>query len=186
MDVMKLTTKDIITTALFTALMIAGTFIRIPFPFLPVTFQTFICALAGMILGPRLAAQAMTVYMLLGLTSVPVFTGGGGLPYIFKPSFGFILGFIAGAYIIGTVSKKLGRPVFANNVKALLAGLLTIYAIGIVYMFLIMRVYLGNQETGLLLVLYGNLPYIAKDTVLFLIAAVISGSVLPRLQNMHD
>lgn len=183
---MKLTTKDIIITALFTALMIAGTFIRIPFPFLPVTFQTFICALAGMILGPRLAALSMTVYMLLGLTGVPVFTGGGGLLYIFKPSFGFILGFIAGAYVIGTVSKKLGKASFANNVKALLAGLVTIFAIGIAYMFLIMRVYLGNQETSLLLVLYGNLPYIAKDTVLFLIAAVISGSVLPRLQSMYD
>ena len=183
---MKLTTKDIITTALFTALMIAGTFIRIPFPFLPVTFQPFICALAGMILGPRLAALAMTVYMLLGLTGVPVFSGGGGLLYIFKPSFGFILGFIAGAYVIGTVSKRLGRPSFVKNIIALLAGLFTIYAVGVVYMFLIMRVYLGNQETGLLLVLYGNLPYIAKDTVLFLIAAAVSGSVLPRLQSIQD
>ncbi len=183
---MKLTTKDIITTALFTALMIAGTFIRIPFPFLPVTFQTFICALAGMLLGPRLGALSMTVYMLLGLTGIPVFTGGGGFPYIFKPSFGFILGFIAGAYVIGTVSKKLGKPLFSNNVKALLAGLFTIYSIGIFYMLLIMRVYLGNQEAGLLFVLYSNLPYMAKDTLLFLIAAVISGSVLPRLQSLNN
>jgi len=183
---MKLTVKDIITTALFTALMIAGAFIRIPFPFLPVTLQPFICAFAGMILGPRLGALSMTVYMLLGLTGVPVFAGGGGLPYIFKPSFGFILGFIAGAYVIGTVSKKLGKPSFSNNVKALLAGLLAIYTVGILYMLLIMRVYLGNQQAGLLLIIYGNLPYMVKDIVLFLIVAIISRSALPRLQRMHD
>ena len=181
---MKLTVKEIIITALFTALMIVGAFIRIPFPFLPVTFQTFICALAGMILGPRLGALSMTVYMLLGLAGVPVFAGGGGFPYIFKPSFGFILGFVAGAYVIGAVSMRLGKPAFMNNVKAMMAGLITIYSIGILYMLLIMKVYLGNQDTGLLLIMYGNLPYIAKDMILFLIAAGISGSVVPRLQRI--
>lgn len=180
---MKLSAKDMITTALFTALMIVGTFIRIPFPFLPLTFQPIICALAGIILGSRLGALSMTVYTLLGLTGVPVFAGGGGLQYIFKPSFGFILGFIAGAFVIGTVSKRLGKPLFINNAKAMLAGLLTIYSIGILYMLLIMRVYLGNQEAGLLMVLYGNLPYMAKDIALFLMAAAISGSVLPKLQR---
>lgn len=180
---MRLSAKDIIITALFTALMIVGTFIRIPFPFLPVTLQTFICALAGMILGPRLGALSMTVYMLLGLSGVPVFTGGGGFTYIFKTSFGFILGFIAGAYVIGAVSKKLGRAVFWNNVKAMMAGLFTIYTVGILYMLLIMRVYLGNQDAGLLLIIYGNLPYLAKDAVLFIIAAGISGSIIPRLNK---
>ncbi|HEX2947208.1 MAG TPA: biotin transporter BioY [Clostridia bacterium] len=183
---MKLTAKDIIISALFTALMIAGTFIRIPFPFLPVTLQTFFCALAGMILGPRLGALSMTVYMLLGLLGVPVFAGGGGLTYIFNKSFGFILGFAAGAYVIGKVSKKLGKPSFANNVKALIAGLFVIYLIGMLYMLLIMRVYLGNLEVGLLLVIYGNLPYLAKDIVLFLIAAAVSGAVIPRLQRTND
>jgi biotin transport system substrate-specific component len=182
---MKLTTRELMLVPLFTALMIAGAFVRIPFPLLPVTLQAFFCALAGLILGPRLGALSMVIYMLLGLTGVPVFAQGGGFSYIFNKSFGFILGFIAGAYIIGRMSSKMKKPTFINSLKAVMAGLSAIYVIGIFYMLFIIRIYLGNAQIGLYYVLLVNLPYFIKDAILFSAAALSSTSILPVLSKIR-
>jgi biotin transport system substrate-specific component len=178
---MKLTAKDLIVTATFTSLMVAGTFIRIPFPFLPVTLQTFICGLAGMIIGPKLAALSMLIYTALGLAGIPIFAGGGGIAYIFNKSFGFILGFIGGAYVIGLLLQKTGRYTVLGCLTALTAGLLVIYSAGICYMLIIMRFYLVDSKVGLLFLLAANLPYIIKDFVLFSTAAFVMPSIKARL-----
>jgi len=180
---MKLTIKECMLSALFTALMVAGTYLRIPFPLLPVTLQPFICALSGLILGARLGALSMTVYMCLGLAGLPVFAGGSGPSAVFGKTFGFIVGFIAGAYVIGRISAKLGKPTPVNNLKALLPGLAAIYIPGIAHMLLIMRVYLANEQAGLLMVLSGNLPYFIKDAVLFVVIAFAGTSVVPAVRR---
>ena len=161
---MKLTVKECVTVALFTALMAAGAYLRIPFPLLPVTLQTFICALSG-------------------LAGLPIFASGGGPASVLEKSFGFIIGFIAGAYVIGRISAKFEKPTPVNNLKALLPGLISIYVPGIVHMLLIMRIYLGNKQAGLLVVLSGNLPYFIKDVVLFAIIAFSGASLLPAVRK---
>lgn len=181
--IMKLTVKECITVALFTALMVAGAYLRIPFPLLPVTLQTFICALSGLVLGARLGALSMTVYMCLGLAGLPIFASGGGPASVFEKSFGFIIGFIAGAYVIGRISARFEKPTPVNNLKALLPGLISIYIPGIVHMLLIMRIYLGNKQAGLLVVLSGNLPYFIKDVFLFVIIAFSGASLLPVVRK---
>lgn len=183
---MKLSTRDLILTALFTALMIAGAFVRIPFPLLPITLQALFCALAGLIIGSRLGALSMTVYAALGLAGVPVFAQGGGITYIFNKSFGFILGFVAGAYIIGKLSKQSKKPSRSNSIKAVMAGLFTIYFIGMTYMYIILRLYLGNTQVGFWYVLTTNLPYLAKDIILFIAAAIASASILPILTKVRS
>ncbi|NLV35456.1 MAG: biotin transporter BioY [Clostridiaceae bacterium] len=180
---MRLSIKEMITTALFTALMVIGAFVRIPFTLLPITLQPFICALAALVLGPRLGALSMTLYTILGLIGVPVFTGGGGITYVFNQSFGFILGFIAGAYVIGVISAKNKAPKTVDLIKALSAGLLVIYAVGILYMFVIMRLYLGYPEATLPFVIGANIPYIIKDLALFVVIALIAPSILPRIKQ---
>lgn len=182
---MKLTTRDLMLVPLFTALMIAGAFIRIPFPLLPVTLQAFFCALAGLILGPRLGALSMLVYATLGLAGIPVFAQGGGITYIFNKSFGFILGFIVAAYIIGKLSSAVKKPSATGNFIAVMAGLLAIYAIGTSYMFMIIRLYLGNTQVGIYYVLTANLPYLVKDAVLFTAAALSVKSIMPVLSKVR-
>jgi len=185
---MKLSAREMIATALFSSLMIAGAFIRIPFPLLPVTLQTFICALAGLILGPKLAPLSMTLYMLLGLAGLPVFAGGGGITYIFSNSFGFILGFIAGSFVIGKLSQKPLIPQkqqnsFCNSILSLFAGLFVIYVAGILYMFLIIRLYLGNTDVSMIFLVYANLPYLIKDALLFSAAALVAPSMVPSIRR---
>ena len=67
-------TKEIVLFGLFTALTAIGAFIRIPVPVCPFTLQLLFTTLAGLILGSRRGALSVGLYVLLGLSGVPVFT----------------------------------------------------------------------------------------------------------------
>jgi len=183
---MKLKVQDIILASLFTTLMILGAYITIPFPFLPVTMQPVFCVLAGLIAGPRIGALSMTAYAILGLSGIPVFARGGGITYVFNPSFGFIIGFIACAYIIGRISRSRYGNKKAANLIAALTGLASLYLIGMVYMALILRFYMGNEEASFWYVTISNIPYFIKDLVLFIAAAFISIPVRSSLMRAVD
>ena len=92
-------TKEMVLFGLFTALIAIGAFIKIPVPVCPFTLQLLFTTLAGLILGSRNGACSVGLYVLLGLAGVPVFTEGGGPSYIFQPTFGYLIGFIAGAWL---------------------------------------------------------------------------------------
>ena len=62
-------------------------------------------------LGSRLGALSQLVYVVLGLIGIPVFTAGGGISYIFKPTFGYLLGYIIGAYVIGKIAESVKSQV---------------------------------------------------------------------------
>ena len=109
---MKLKTKELTTCALFAALIAVGAFIKIDIP-LPMytmhfTLQWFFVLMAGFLLGAKLASLSVIVYLCIGLVGVPVFAAGGGPTYILRPGFGFLLGFVLAAFLIG--QKRLKRP----------------------------------------------------------------------------
>src|SRR4051812_44429116 len=52
--------------------------IVIPVPPVPFTAQTFAVVLAGALLGSRLGAIAMIVYLIEGACGLPFFSGGSG------------------------------------------------------------------------------------------------------------
>lgn len=103
-------TRSMILCALFAALIAAGAFLRIPIPVVPFTLQYLFTMLAGLLLGPRLGATAVGVYIVLGLAGLPVFTQGGGPGYIFQPTFGYIIGFALGAYLTGKYCACTAAP----------------------------------------------------------------------------
>ena len=96
-------TRKLVYTALFAALTAAGAFLRIPMGFSSVTLQYLFTAMAGLLLGRRWGAVSQAVYVLLGLVGLPIFTMGGGLGYVFQPTFGFLLGLIPAAWVVGRV-----------------------------------------------------------------------------------
>ena len=105
-------TKNLALCGLFAALMIAGAFLRIPVPLVPITFQLFFAILAGLLLGPWWGAAAVGAYIVLGLVGLPVFTSGGGLQYVLQPSFGYIVGFALAALVSGLIAGKENKPRF--------------------------------------------------------------------------
>ena len=76
--------------ALSCALIILGTFIKIPLPMISITLQLEFVLLSAMLLGAWRSSLSVAAYIILGLCGVPVFTYGGGIACVLKPSFGFI------------------------------------------------------------------------------------------------
>lgn len=180
---MKISVKQMILTALFAALMAVGAYIKIPFPFVPLTFQPFFCAFAGIILGSRLGLFSQVIYIIIGLTGIPVFSGGGGIKYITMPTFGFIIGFAAATYVIGLITEKHKKNKVGVYLFALVSGLIVIYVIGIGYLYMVKNLYL-SQPVTLLSIIKGMSIFFIKDLVLFIIVAIISKQLVPIVKKM--
>ena len=100
--------RDLILCALFAALTaVGGLYLKIPIPNVPITFQFFFCAMAGICLGSKLGALSQVVYVAAGLAGFPIFTKGGGPGYVLEPTFGYLLGFILCAFVIGLLTERM-------------------------------------------------------------------------------
>ena len=135
--------RNLVLCALFAALIAVGAFIKIPTPWVVLTLQTLFVVLAGLILGSKLGAISALIYVLTGLSGLPVFTQGGGLGYVLMPTFGYLVSFIAGAWLAGYLAENL-PPKILSWFLAGFAAIILIYAIGIPYFYLISRFYLGK------------------------------------------
>lgn len=160
--------------------MVAGAFIKIDFPLVPLTFQTVISVLAGLLLGARKGALSMSVYCIMGLIGIPVFAAGGGLFYVLKPSFGYIIGFIVSAVVAGVAAGRKGLP-FWRYLLGAVAAFLAGYAVGIPYCILAAHLLGVEDLVGLLVT--GNLIYMPKDLALSILAAVLAWRVLPYIDK---
>ena len=175
-------TRSLILTALFAALTAVGAFLKIPFPLSAITLQFFFTAMAGTLLGKKYGALSQAVYVLLGLVGVPIFALGGGFSYVFQPTFGFLLGLIPSAWVIGSLAK---RPLtFWRSVVAMLAGLAVLYAIGVPYMALIANAYLGKGLTFWQVLKNGMLIYLPGDLLKIAAGSALSCAVTRRIPNL--
>ncbi len=175
-------TKKLVLCALFTALIAVGAFIRVPIPVVPFTLQFFFTTLAGLLLGGRLGAAAVLVYVVLGLCGVPVFTEGGGLGYVLKPSFGYLIGFILGTYVTGLIAGRAENPGYKLLLAANFCGLLIVYAFGMAYCWLISEFYLGTPLGLWPLFLYCFVLAVPGDALLCLLAAAIGKRLIPLVR----
>ena len=75
--------------------------------------------------------------MLLGLAGLPIFSEGGGIWYVFKPSFGYIIGFAVGTFVTGWIAEQMEKKTITRYLIANLAGLFCVYAIGMIYYYII-------------------------------------------------
>lgn len=176
----KFLATDIAECAIFIVLMVAGTFIQIPFPLMPLTFQTVISVLSGLLLGWKKGIISMSVYCFMGLVGLPVFTGGGGFAYVLKPSFGYIIGFIASAGVGGAIIGR-GMRSTRRYIIAALAAFLADYVIGIPYC--IVAAYLLDVQDLTHLFIYSNLIFMPKDAGLSILGAILAKSVSPHIHR---
>ena len=95
--------RDFSLIALMAALTAVGAFITVPIPPVPFSLQIFFAILSGALLGSKKGAAAVGIYVLLGLCGLPVFTKGAGISYLLQPTFGYLAGFIVGAWVCGKI-----------------------------------------------------------------------------------
>lgn len=167
--------------ALFTALIAIGAFIQIPMPMGDYfTLQFFFILLAGILLGSRLGSVSVILYVLIGLMGIPIFAAGGGIAYVLRPSFGYLLGFIITAFMTGYICEKSTFIGFKKYALAVSIGLVCTYVIGILYKFLILNYYVG-EPVSLILVLLSSFPVdIPGDIFLCCVAIVTAKRLEPR------
>lgn len=175
----KISTIDMILCGLFAALVTVGAFIKIPIPIVPFTLQVFFTTMAGLLLGSKLGALSCMIYMVLGLVGVPVFTEGGGPGYIFKPTFGYIIGFIIGAFVTGFLVEHMKELKFAKILIANFIGLAIVYACGMVYVYNICNYVLDTSISVWKVVLTCFIMVVPGDIVLCVLAAFLGKKLIP-------
>ena len=172
----KFTPKDMAYIALLVVLIAVCSWISIP-SVVPFTMQTFGIFCAVGLLGGFRGTVAVLIYILMGLIGLPVFTSGGGPSYIFQPTFGYLLGFIGGAGLTGYIAHQVPVPSLRRLLAADFAGLVIVYACGMVYLALINNVYLGTPISLWTLFVYCFVLPIPGDIFLCIVAAFLARRV---------
>lgn len=179
---MKLSTRDLIITALFTSLTAVGGFISIPLGPIYITLQTLFVILSGLILGAKLGALSQITYVVLGLIGLPVFSGGtGGLTSVVSPTFGFLMSFIVAAYVIGKLTEK--NKSLSKIVYSVILGSFITYAIGVPYFYFIFTNYLGKNINFYAALKYACIPFIPGDIIKAVVAVILVKKLMPRLSK---
>ncbi|MBE5912170.1 biotin transporter BioY [Pseudobutyrivibrio sp.] len=187
---MKITTKELTLTALFAALIVVGAFLKVDIP-LPLytmhfTLQWFFVLLAGFLLGRKLGTLSVVTYIVIGLAGVPVFAAGGGIGYVLRPGFGFLLGFVFAAYLIGLVSDIIKPVTLWQYIIPATIGLVTYYAVGAVYFYLIKNLYVGEAVSFAVVVVQYCLITVLPDFILCVIAAGFAKQLLPIIKKLGN
>ncbi|MEM8722744.1 MAG: biotin transporter BioY [Cyanobacteria bacterium P01_G01_bin.39] len=111
---------------------------------LGVSYQIGAVLLTACLGGKNAALLSQMAYVLLGISGLPVFDRGGGISYLQQPHFGYLLGFILGAWLCGWLAfQTLVR--FETLIASSLAGLVVIHLVGIVYL-IVMNLITGLGE----------------------------------------
>lgn len=134
-DNSRLSIQSMAQIAVCSALLCASSYIIIPLPIIPIPFtlQFLAVVLVALLLKPTHALIAQTLYTLLGIVGLPVFSGGkGGLGIIFSPTGGFIIGFIATSFLISLLKGKK-VSIFRYVSVSVFVGIPVTYIFGIIF-----------------------------------------------------
>lgn len=108
--------------------------VQVPFWPVPMTMQTFVVMVLGAALGWRLAGATVLAYLAQGAVGLPVFAGGAGLAYLTGPTGGYLVGFLAGAVVVGWLAERGWDRRMSTSFLAMLAGDAVIFVLGVGYL----------------------------------------------------
>jgi len=173
----------------FAVLTVVGTLLltlsaKVTVPFWPVkmSLQTFAVLALSAALGWRLAVATVALYLVEGALGAPVFQGtpdrGIGLAYMMGPTGGFLLGFLAQAFIVGHAAETWARGSILRLGAAMLASEVVMFALGILWL----GALLGWDKPVLEFGLY---PFLLGDAVKLVLAAIAVPSVMRLLGGLR-
>jgi biotin transport system substrate-specific component len=142
--------------------------IQLPFSPVPITGQTLVVLLTGLILGKNLAFYSVGLYLAQGAAGMPVFAAGkSGLFTLLGPTGGYLLGFLAAAYVVGMLSELWHKRSLISTGTSFLIGNIIIYLFGLVWL----ARFVGEAQ-ALQLGLY---PFLVGDMLKILLGIVLVG-----------
>jgi biotin transport system substrate-specific component len=131
------TSTDLALVAVFAALIAALGLAPPVYAFgsaVPITLQTLGVMLAGSVLGARRGALAVLVLLALVAVGLPLLSGGrGGLGVFAGPSAGYLVGWVAGAWVVGRLTSLFGERwgLVSGLVANVVGGILVVYLVGV-------------------------------------------------------
>ena len=170
----------IVITALFTALIAAGAFIKIPLGPVPVTLQTLFVLIAVCSLPLSLSVLSVLTYLVLGAIGLPVFTTGGGIAALLGPTGGYLLGILPAVIAGSLIMKVMGSHI---RLAACIAAAVTdiiIYAVGIPWLSIKLDLsFAAALATGLF-------PFIIGDVIKYIVTVITAPAIRNRAQELLD
>jgi biotin transport system substrate-specific component len=150
--------------------------ISVPFFPVPLTMQTLAISIVGLTFGSRLGAATVVAYLLQGAAGLPVFANGGAtLAYMFGPTAGFLLGFIALAYITGLAAER--SKSFVVMFMGALVGAIALYIPGVAWPMAVAEMlgaegkWVGSSASSIWT--YWVSPFLLGDAVKAVVAAML-------------
>ena len=163
-----MTVRGVVFSALFAALLVVFSFIRIDAGPVPIVLENLIVLLAGALLGPLYGFFSMLLIVVLVALGVPLLGGSGGIGLIIGPSGGYVVAWPIAALIIGLIVPRLRSKGIAAFVQGFILievfGVLLVDAVGTPWLMHVAHLSLGK---GLAEGFYLFLP---GDTIKALIA----------------
>lgn len=173
-------TKDIVNISLFATLLAVCAWICIP-TMVPVTMQTFAVFLALLVLGGKKGMIVISIYLLLGITGIPVFARGtAGIGVLFGNTGGYMIGWLLIAIIMLLV-EKITEKLSVEQLKykkwlqagGLVTGLILCYFFGTIWF---VNVYADHTNAVGFQTALGMcvIPFIIPDLLKMFLAFVLS------------
>lgn len=121
----------------------------------PITGQTFAALLVGASLGTGRALLSLLLYAVAGMAGAPWFAGGAS-GYA-MPTFGYILGMMLAAGLVGALARRGGDRTVPRTAAIMAAGSAVIYAVGVPYLAVATGMSVGEAvDKGMLPYLFGD------------------------------
>jgi biotin transport system substrate-specific component len=161
-------TRSVSLAVAFSLLTALAAQIVVPIGPVPITAQTFAVLLTGALLGSRLGAAALIVYLVEGAVGLPFFYGGtSGLGHVLGPTGGYLLAFPAAAFVTGAFAEHGWDKRYLSAVAAMAIGSLIIIAAGWAWYSVLMK------ASPVVAFQIGVLPHLAGDVIKILLAAAV-------------
>ena len=141
--------------------------VQLPFVPVPLTGQTLGVLLVGGLLGARLGALAMVLYLLEGALGLPVFARGGGLAYLLGPTGGYLFAFPLAAYLSGYLVERGAARRFFPAFLAMLAAAFSVFLLGVPWLGLYLGADLGRAAA------LGLYPFVPGEVLKAALAAFV-------------
>ena len=139
--------------------------VYLPISPVPITGQTFAVLMLAALLGSKRGVLVIIAYLAEGVAGLPVFAGGMGPAVLIGPTGGYLVGFIAVAYVVGKLAEIGWDRRVSTTILAMLAGEIVLYTFGVCWLAI-----MTNIRTALVIGLY---PFIVGDILKIALASAV-------------
>ncbi len=174
----QMTTKQMTSIALMTAVICILAPLSIPIGAVPISFTNLVLYFSIYIIGTKNSFISYTLYYILGIIGLPVFSGfSGGFVKAVGPTGGCLIGFFFMIIISGLFIQKF-KSSKIMQVIGMIFGTMVVYILSILWFMYVMN-------TNFMAALFACVvPFIFGDLLKMIIAIILGSKIRKRLNRI--